>query len=407
MASIRIKSIGPIKDTGIVELRTINLFIGKQSTGKSTLLKILSHCRWIEKVISTGSHKHGRTALYDYTHNYRFINELIKFYRFDQDYFGPDSEISYHGDTYVIEFKGNHNSNPRIEAVDGAEPYNAKLCFIPSERNLISAIRDIESWYKPKEFDLLFNFIFEWDVVRENYKPSEPLHLTVTPDMEFFYEKGKGERVRIIGKQKEFSPFYASSGVQSALPLEGMLNSLTRAVGSKANLSKSDLIDIVSSILQDGADFNKPSIENRLAKNLLTYQGAVFFVEEPEQNLFPESQANLMRHMAAAIKEADSKFEGHRSMLSITTHSPYILSALNVLMAASEAYAINPAATVGVVPERYILPQGSISAYHLTDDGEATDIIDPDIYMVSGASLDGISQQVEDELDRLNDIICQ
>jgi len=133
----------------------------------------------------------------------------------------------------------------------------------------------------------------------------------------------------------------------------------------------------------------------------------VFFVEEPEQNLFPESQANLMRHMAAAIKEADSKFEGHRSMLSITTHSPYILSALNVLMAASEAYAINPAATVGVVPERYILPQGSISAYHLTDDGEATDIIDPDIYMVSGASLDGISQQVEDELDRLNDIICQ
>ena len=41
MATIQIQNIGPIVDTGVIELRAINLFIGKQSSGKSTLLKIL------------------------------------------------------------------------------------------------------------------------------------------------------------------------------------------------------------------------------------------------------------------------------------------------------------------------------------------------------------------------------
>lgn len=57
MATIQIKSVGPIVDTGIIELKTVNLFIGKQSTGKSTLLKICSHCRWVEKLFSIGKHK--------------------------------------------------------------------------------------------------------------------------------------------------------------------------------------------------------------------------------------------------------------------------------------------------------------------------------------------------------------
>lgn len=57
MASITIKNIGPLSDTGTVELGRFNLFIGKQSTGKSTLMKILCFCQWIEKKIMTGDEK--------------------------------------------------------------------------------------------------------------------------------------------------------------------------------------------------------------------------------------------------------------------------------------------------------------------------------------------------------------
>ena len=407
MATIQVKSIGPIVDTGVIELKTINLFIGKQSTGKSTLLKICSHCRWVEKLLSIRKRKNGKTSLYFYTHHYRFVQELIKFYRFDPNFFSESSEIIYVGDTFRIEFKGNQQANAKIEQLPNAIPYNAKLSFIPSERNLISAIKGIESWYRPSDFDLLFNFIFEWDEVRESYGQANALPLVVTPNMEFFFDKSKGEQIRLTNQQKEFSPFYASSGVQSALPLEVMINALTSAVGSKANMSKSDLMDIVSSLLEDDSDINKVVAESKLSKNLMTYLGAIFFIEEIEQNLFPESQANLLRHIVSAIKAANAKYSSNYSRALITTHSPYILTALNVLMAASEAYEIDPIATIKIVPEKYILPKDSIRAYYLTPEGTAQNIIDPDIYMVSGMQLDTVSQMVEDDLDKLNDIICQ
>ena len=59
------------------------------------------------------------------------------------------------------------------------------------------------------------------------------------------------------------------------------------------------------------------------------------------------------------------------------------------------------------MPEEYILPKGSISAYYLTPEGKVVNIIDPDFYMISGMNLDTVSQMVEDNLDSLNDIICQ
>lgn len=326
MSTIQIKSIGPIRDSGVIQLQTINLFIGKQSTGKSTLLKIISHCRWIEKLLCIGKPKNGRGVKYAYTHHYRFIQELIKFYRFDSKFFNANSEIRYVGDTYRIDFIGGIKTNARIEVLENSEPYNVKLSFIPSERNLISAIKDIESWYRPKDFDVLFNFIFEWDEVRETYTPSNALRLVVTPKLEYYYDKSKGEQLRTIDERKEFSPFYASSGVQSALPLEVMVNALVETVGSKANLSKSDLMDIVSAIIEENATFNKDSIESKIAKDLLIYKGAIFFIEEPEQNLFPESQAKLLYHIAASIKTANCKLESGHSMVSIAeTMSIYII----------------------------------------------------------------------------------
>ncbi len=406
MASIRIKSIGPLKDTGVLELRTFNVLIGKQSTGKSTILKILSHCRWIEKQLSIGKSKNGRGAKYTYTHNSRFIQDLIKFYRFDDDFFNSESEILYSGETYSIEFKGDVNSNPKIEAIKETEPFNVKLSFIPSERNLISAIKDIESWYRTNEIDLLFRFIFDWDEVRGKFTTANPLSLVVAPKLEYFYDKTKGEQLLLKGEKKQFSPFYASSGVQSALPLEVMVNALTDAVGTKANLSKTDILEIVSKLLEEGESFSNDSSESKLAKNLLTYKGAVFFVEEPEQNLFPESQAKLLYHMIAAVKRADKAVEEGHSMITIATHSPYILSALNVVMAASEAYEKDPDRTTMIVPEGSILKKNSITAYYVREDGFVSDIVSKEIYMVDGTYLDEASSFVEDKIDKLNDIIC-
>jgi predicted ATPase len=50
MKSLEILNIGPIKKVKI-DLNKINVFIGEQSVGKSTIAKIISYCQWAEKRI--------------------------------------------------------------------------------------------------------------------------------------------------------------------------------------------------------------------------------------------------------------------------------------------------------------------------------------------------------------------
>ena len=57
MVYLRIKNIGPLTDTGVIPITNIMLIIGEQSTGKSTFMKILSFCRWIEKNVMLGKYE--------------------------------------------------------------------------------------------------------------------------------------------------------------------------------------------------------------------------------------------------------------------------------------------------------------------------------------------------------------
>ena len=48
MAKITIKYVGPLKEVSL-DIKRINVFMGPQSTGKSTIAKIISQALWAEK----------------------------------------------------------------------------------------------------------------------------------------------------------------------------------------------------------------------------------------------------------------------------------------------------------------------------------------------------------------------
>lgn len=404
MAFIEIKHIGPLTNTGKIELKTVNLFIGKQSTGKSTLMKILSYCRWLEKRIMTGDDK----TLSVYTHHNRFVKELMQFYRFNSGYFSEESEMYYQGDCIVIDLKG-IKRNVRIERLSGfdKERYNTKLSFIPSERNLLSAIKNIDRSYRSSDLDVLFNFVFEWGEAKDLYTNSAPKTLAIAPNIEYYFDKDKGtDIIRLKDKKKEITPFYASSGVQSALPVEILVDYVSGMVGQPVDVSKRELYDMMTKFLRERTAGDKLTELNRelLSSHLLNYQSAQLFIEELEQNLYPESQWNLIRSIISAVKKASKRTE-HPSMVTLTTHSPYVLTALNVLMAASVALEKDKESTLKIVPESYILPMGSIGAYYITEKGTLQDIVDVELQMVSGLQLDGISELVDNDIAALNSII--
>ena len=49
MNRLIIRNVGPVKSVDL-RLNKVNMFIGPQGSGKSTIAKILSFCSWLEKV---------------------------------------------------------------------------------------------------------------------------------------------------------------------------------------------------------------------------------------------------------------------------------------------------------------------------------------------------------------------
>ena len=101
MASISIRNFGPIKDTRTINLTSVLVVIGRQSSGKSTFMKVLCHCRWVEKNIMTHDN-----AIQKYTHNRLFWSELKQFHRIDEMYLQEDTVIEYNGDVINIKLSG-------------------------------------------------------------------------------------------------------------------------------------------------------------------------------------------------------------------------------------------------------------------------------------------------------------
>lgn len=382
MASLHIKKFGPVLDSTDIELTPLMILIGRQSSGKSTFMKVLCFCRWIEKKIMISTDD----IINQYTHNSNFVKELKKFHRLNNEYFSDETELKYDGDTISIEYTGVNNDAKIVRKKPFVEKrYNSKLCYIPAERNLISAIRNVDKTYKASERDVLFNFIDEWDEAKESYTTEHPFKLAATGGFCYVNKSGADMLVREDGS--ETPAFYASSGMQSVMPMDVMTNYITGCVGENASLSMHERKEISKS-------------ENDFTSRRLVYQSAQLFIEEPEQNLYPESQKMVIMSIVSALKKALNK-GSEQSMALITTHSPYVLSVVNVLLAA--AVVTEKGLQQDVIDEEYVLSPSSISGYYIDETGRFQNILDVEVPMLSGNNLDGVSDWVDDSISKLND----
>ena len=408
MATIQIKNLGPIKDTGLINLTDVLLVIGRQSSGKSTFMKVLCFCRWIEKKIMTSFDN----TIQAYTHNKRFTRDLKQFHRIDEMYFKEGTEIIYDGDVVTISLTGvdqNAKINRKLEAWE--DRYNSKLSYIPAERNLVSAVQNINDTYKAKERDSIFNFIQEWYEAKDTYGSDNKLTLSLTDVFKYYSDKGLDYVVLPNGKP--ITSFYASSGVQSIMPIDVMTDYIMGVVGKVVKFSMSDLMnrlmeslntDVRNKIVHGAHEVTEEELAPIPEK--MKYQSAQLFIEEPEQNLYPDAQRKLVQNIIRHLKAVKSVGK-HRSMVVLTTHSPYVLSILNVLIADAAAVEKKPGdeRLKDVVDESTLLPTDAFSAYFINKDGVFEDIKDMEIPMLSGINLDSVSDWVDEHVGRINEIL--
>jgi predicted ATPase len=328
MARLIVRNIGPIKDVDI-ELKKVNVFIGPQGCGKSTLAKIVSFCSWLEKDSdATGRAETGG-----------LVSLMMKFHRME-GYFREDSELAYIGDDVAFFY---HFPEPLPLFWNPEEDYpshyhedevifhkvqrsvNPKVIYIPAERNFVSVVPNLKK-YSEKD-DSLQSFVNDWFEAKKAYTEQQPLKIDMLGIEYYYNEKTDSDIVVVDGQKIRLNQ--SSSGFQSVVPLMALLSYLSSIIYEEnkpfspaENEQMREILSHVSSEVKEG-------MEQKLIDRIKGFlQGKVyshtqFIVEEPEQNLFPNTQCDLMYHLLSCLNHG----KAHRAV--ITTHSPYILYALN------------------------------------------------------------------------------
>ena len=223
--------------------------------------------------------------------------------------------------------------------------------------------------------------------------------------MHYYHDINAGDVIKLEDKAITIETFYASSGVQSAMPILAMVRYVCSLIGTSGKKSPMDYVRAISRILSTSQDeidnLSKETLTS--VRQLLSYRNMQLYIEEPEQNLFPESQTALIFDLIKSIKQAETKTH-YPSYLVMTTHSPYVLTTLNQLLAAAKALDVNREETLKIIDEENILPHNYYSAYYI-DGGKLTDLIDDEIGLIKGEYLDQVSEQTDNVMYELNNII--
>ena len=349
MAHIVIKNVGPIKKAEL-DLNKINVFMGPQSSGKSTIAKIISYCSWYEKnVILTSKLTKD------------FYKELLEFHNLEDNYFSETSYIEYKSNNIHIIFPGKDVKKLEVKvsvSIDNVFK-NEKIEYIPAERNFVT-IPGIGKYNESR--NNVLSFLYDWfeakrEIIKEKtfISPIKSLN-----QIAYYYNQEEDTDNIIIENGTEIKLRNASSGIMSVTPLVIAFDYMLHTVYLKKRIkSPFEVINIQSKIdnydettkerikkLVDGIEnlrsylnkdlplsFDEQDIDkmqNDLNKALgfdSDYNYSKVIIEEPELNLFPDTQKDLIYYMLSVLNQEEREHQ-----LVLTTHSPYILFSLNNCM---------------------------------------------------------------------------
>jgi predicted ATPase len=388
MSKIRVRNFGPIKEgytdeDGWIDIKKVTLFTGNQATGKSTLAKLISTCMWIEKALTRGDYPpaHFENIEVFVSHlRYQNIDTYIQGIRYPQvelfsdGYIKKPSEIEYVGQSYSISMKG---LNIKVEKSSGANYHLPQIVYIPAERNLLNFTYEYRRARRVPEtlIDLQVTY-------RELIKdinggiiklPINDLELTYSKAYDSFMIKGTDYIVSLLD---------ASSGIQSIVPLFlislYLANSVQSGSESREPMNSEELERFKADITTIHANTDLTDEQKQAALSVVAakYKKTAFvnIVEEPEQNLFPTSQWNILK----SLLEFNNMSVGNR--LIMTTHSPYIMNYLMLAVKARNVYeTVNKCAKEEllpsiekIVPFKSIIHSEDLVIYELNETGGLT-----------------------------------
>lgn len=417
-----VKNFAGIKELKI-EIKRINILIGPQASGKSVCAKLLFYFKsfiWeILSVVETEQTKRNLDSNYSKTfeeyfpsdswgsHNFFIRYEICDvFIEITRKQDSKGKILLSYSDFFKKELaelrllfrkikEKNFENNDKYERIDRLylirtvlrdsliDFLSTSLCreaaftqlFIPAGRsffaNLQSSIFSFLSSNNALDpFLRVFGSTYEnIKGVRFNFRDRSGERKDIQDEIDRLIEKSlcgkhiheKGKDFLEIADGRRISVANSSSGQQETLPLTIMLAALPFLTSSRS--------------------------------------GQTVYIEEPEAHLFPSAQRSVIELIATVFNYRKEKLQ-----FFITTHSPYVLTAINNLLQAGLLYEDASQDMLRqiekIVPKYKALTTADVSAYVL-ENGKCSNIICFDTGLIDAKVIDSVSDELAIEFDKL------
>ena len=377
-----IRNFGPIKSVDL-DLGKMTVLIGEQATGKSTIAKVLSVCRYFSYIFDTEFEEDD--------HNNQFINGLEVWGL--KDFIKKDSYISYICNDYelVVKYNSENLFIPKIKN----ESENFKFLIEILETSLSSVI-DIND---DTAEDLLWKFPKDFYKGQVSKVMDNPFYLPTERGLQSIFSLGKNSIQNI--SDSLFNQFARLDQIARLFKNETSIEPLSisyKNVDGKGFIKK-DNDENFHSLYNAASGYQSTIPVVLLIKYYSEFKKKkkTFIIEEPELNLFPNAQKKLIEFFIESLNQFDHSF-------LLPTHSPYTLTSLENLMYAYKLgnikNGIYKEEVIKIVEEKYWLNPEEVSVYYLNGD-EAIDILDKNEALINKDYIDSVSEITNKEFDSL------
>lgn len=375
-----VKNFGPIKDA-TVDFKRVTVFIGPTGGGKSTLAKLAAVFR--SSYWSSGMHNDKTKAFEDLLNSFIILdfikdngsadwisskgNALYNKKGLEHDNKKQNELAIARDDIYkyihqrLSDIEVDFDSIPTIQkqlAISSLVDDGIIVEYIPADRSFAASVDNSIAGLTLKDVALpetLLLFLNDFQIAKNNLA-FNPLTIPFLNDISY----------RIINKEARISLNdnnaitlnSSASGIQAVVPMMLVIND--------ASLLRSKV------------------------------KAHSFIIEEPELNLYPTAQQGLLNWLV-------KKCTKDKNDLTITTHSPYILSSCNLLLEAYKVAQLRPDLEdeiAAIVPKACWLNPDDFAAYYVAD-GTVKPITDERTHLIGGNELDSVSGDISDSFRKL------
>lgn len=420
MERLIVKNFGPLKSVDI-EIKNINVFIGPTGSGKSTIAKLLA-------ILTSGS--------FNFTKSPMFFRKNLLTYRIDS-YLNSKTYIKYEVDG--VEWVYDKNSivtNYKLADVNlhsikliGFKKKNIPFSRLAQAQNQLRML-ELQKFDRKGMLNLIAKITKRIDAILKRYIDGSLVNISSLEIEDFQILLEYLESIS-LKKESEFVPaerLFYSTFHNALVSLYSQEINVPTFIGNFAdNLETAQLINddihieelgfgfrIINEILhftQNGKDYIIDEAASGIQSIMpIAYAVSFFkeqgldshlFIEEPELNLFPKAQYAIVKYIIRDWQASKRVF--------LTTHSPYILSALDNLISAGNIGKENPSKTEKVIAKNYWLDYDNVNAYYFNPEPKrgkdnTENIMNADRKGISGNVIDEVSDILNIEYEKLQEI---